>query len=572
MNTREIITLQIGHYANFVGTHWWNIQESSFCYDASKSSDIQINHDILFREGMNPRGEVTYTPRLIAVDLKGSLKTLKQEGTLYSIDQTVPRVSSAWSGRVDVFKTEPERKNEYLQDLDKIEHSQNSKSDLKYCYDEDRDICHDDQISPMQSNKNLVATSPLIEDRFYDLDSKVKVWSDFLRPHLHPKSVITLEDYFHNNEQEPFDLFGTGVEAYHTETTKDNIEECCRKFAEECHFFQGFQMILNGCDAFAGLASSIMNHFDDEYSSKGRICFPVFQPTYSGKTDTIRASEAHRLLSAIFCLDSLCNNSSLFSPLNMGKGTIGSDQDVINLPHLNYNKSLPYHTSSILAIALESLTSPLRLKHEPTSLNDLINQLTPCGRKLLSTSVCLPFPWHEGEFLSDILSQRQIDSYLIPITPLTSSSVSTIVQNIVLSGFPKNQLYSKKLSHSQRISVEELLAKNLHSISFSRSCYIKMLAAPCKVVNPFPSIFTNNVNYDGSINELERPKFTGVKEVPILSGLRNSNSCSNIVRHFVSLGSSTNFKKYHRCFESGIEADDIDEIVNNLQCFGENYD
>jgi len=24
--THEIVTLQVGHYANFVGTHWWNIQ------------------------------------------------------------------------------------------------------------------------------------------------------------------------------------------------------------------------------------------------------------------------------------------------------------------------------------------------------------------------------------------------------------------------------------------------------------------------------------------------------------------------------------------------------------------
>jgi len=26
MGTREIVTLQIGHYSNFVGTHWWNLQ------------------------------------------------------------------------------------------------------------------------------------------------------------------------------------------------------------------------------------------------------------------------------------------------------------------------------------------------------------------------------------------------------------------------------------------------------------------------------------------------------------------------------------------------------------------
>ncbi len=25
---REIITLQLGHYSNFIGTHWWNLQVS----------------------------------------------------------------------------------------------------------------------------------------------------------------------------------------------------------------------------------------------------------------------------------------------------------------------------------------------------------------------------------------------------------------------------------------------------------------------------------------------------------------------------------------------------------------
>ena len=47
--TPEIITLQIGHYANFVGTHWWNIQESSFVYDPE--AQVEINHAVLFREG-----------------------------------------------------------------------------------------------------------------------------------------------------------------------------------------------------------------------------------------------------------------------------------------------------------------------------------------------------------------------------------------------------------------------------------------------------------------------------------------------------------------------------------------
>ncbi len=31
----EILTLQLGHYANFVGTHMWNAQESLFTYSES---------------------------------------------------------------------------------------------------------------------------------------------------------------------------------------------------------------------------------------------------------------------------------------------------------------------------------------------------------------------------------------------------------------------------------------------------------------------------------------------------------------------------------------------------------
>lgn len=67
MSTREILTLQLGHYSNFIGTHWWNIQvcnyinifkttnsliclqESNFSYDPNDPSEI--NHDVLYREG-----------------------------------------------------------------------------------------------------------------------------------------------------------------------------------------------------------------------------------------------------------------------------------------------------------------------------------------------------------------------------------------------------------------------------------------------------------------------------------------------------------------------------------------
>lgn len=35
--TREVITLQIGNYTNYVGTHWWNIQVIHFTLFLNKN-------------------------------------------------------------------------------------------------------------------------------------------------------------------------------------------------------------------------------------------------------------------------------------------------------------------------------------------------------------------------------------------------------------------------------------------------------------------------------------------------------------------------------------------------------
>lgn len=54
MTSREIITFQFGNYANYIGAHWWNIQEAGFNYDPT-SVPSDINHDVLFREGQDYR-------------------------------------------------------------------------------------------------------------------------------------------------------------------------------------------------------------------------------------------------------------------------------------------------------------------------------------------------------------------------------------------------------------------------------------------------------------------------------------------------------------------------------------
>ena len=69
------MTFQLGGVANHVGTHWWSLQEAGFIYDPALLPQKEVENDILFRSGLNPRGQETYTPRLLLCDVRSALRT-----------------------------------------------------------------------------------------------------------------------------------------------------------------------------------------------------------------------------------------------------------------------------------------------------------------------------------------------------------------------------------------------------------------------------------------------------------------------------------------------------------------
>lgn len=221
-STREVITLQFGHYSNFVGTHWWNIQESSFCYDPSASIQQEINHDVLFREGLTLHGDQTYTPRLLVFDLKGSLKNLPKYGTLYQNSSYSNEAS--WAGAISVHESEPEPKNEFQMDL---EADPDTETDADVS--DNRTLDHD----PVNMNPR---------EKFYELDEGISVWSDFLGTCLHPKSIQLVRDFLHGGSTNPFNVFGYGQGVAKEEHFYDEFEDGLHFFVEECDSLQGFQV------------------------------------------------------------------------------------------------------------------------------------------------------------------------------------------------------------------------------------------------------------------------------------------------------------------------------------------
>lgn len=159
---RELINLQFGHYSNFVGAHFWNIQELSFDYTGKKSTDV--NHDVLYREGES-FGKVTYTPRLLLADLNGALGSLSSSGGL----------SQCFSAGADQYS------DDWL-NVDKTEEQKIEKNDyLKYINNEG-DV-----------DETVIGN--------FDFESEVKTWTDYLFPRFHSRTISLINQYKHNNAE-----------------------------------------------------------------------------------------------------------------------------------------------------------------------------------------------------------------------------------------------------------------------------------------------------------------------------------------------------------------------------------
>lgn len=52
------------------------------------------------------------------------------------------------------------------------------------------------------------------EEKYFNLDESVKMWSDFNKIYYHPKSINRVTQYQHDDEFMPFDVFSFGKNAY----------------------------------------------------------------------------------------------------------------------------------------------------------------------------------------------------------------------------------------------------------------------------------------------------------------------------------------------------------------------
>lgn len=308
----EIITLQFGQQANYLGTHYWNTQESYFTYnDNSSEEPSPVNHDISFRPGLAPDGSDTYTPRTLLYDLKGAFGTLKRENALYEIQQDVdPLQQNPWGRSATEMR------------LPRIE------------------------PSPYQLALDAGGDLPALTTE------GVRFWSDYNHVYYHPRSVVQLHEYEVNSSLLPFERFATGEELFaNLDREHDLLDRDLRPFLEECDHFQGLQIFSSTDDAWGGFTARYLERVADELGKCSRWVFA----SEEGKSAT-RERRMLQLANSAQSLNSVVPLSSLYIPLSTLPSVLPKN--------LTLDASSRWHTSALQAMIVESLTLPARLKDD----------------------------------------------------------------------------------------------------------------------------------------------------------------------------------------------------------------
>ncbi|XP_024098656.2 protein misato homolog 1 isoform X8 [Pongo abelii] len=546
---REVLTLQLGHFAGFVGAHWWNQQDAALGQATDSKEPLgELCPDVLYRTGRTLHGQETYTPRLILMDLKGSLSSLKEEGGLYRDKQLDAAI--AWQGKLTTHKEELYPKNPYLQDFLSAE-----------------GVLSSDGVWRVKSIPNGKGSPPLTTATtpkpLIPTEASIRVWSDFLRVHLHPRSICMIQKYNHDGEAGRLEAFGQGESVLKEPKYQEELEDRLHFYVEECDYLQGFQILCDLHDGFSGVGAKAAELLQDEYSGRGIITWGLLPgPYHRGEAQR----NIYRLLNTAFGLVHLTAHSSLVCPLSLG-GSLGlRPEPPVNFPYLHYDATLPFHCSAILATALDTVTVPYRLCSSPVSMVHLADMLSFCGKKVVTAGAIIPFPLAPGQSLPDSLMQF---GGATPWTPLSAcgepSGTRCFAQSVVLRGIDRACHTSQLTPGTPPPSAlhacttgEEVLAQYLQQQQPGVMSSSRLLLTPCRVAPPYPHLFSS----------CGPP---AVESIPVFGALCSSSSLHQTLEALARDLTKLDLRRWASFMDAGVEHDDVAELLQELQSLAQCY-
>uniref|UniRef100_A0A0D3FG15 DML1/Misato tubulin domain-containing protein n=1 Tax=Oryza barthii TaxID=65489 RepID=A0A0D3FG15_9ORYZ len=484
---REAVTVQVGGFANYVGSHFWNFQDELLGLADDPDADPvfkndALDMDVLYRSGETHQGIPTYCPRLVSCWLR------VHGGIICRVPWFFEFIRS---GSVTRSVSKPHGRNLFLQSL--VEEGQNPSTS-----------------NGASNSQKSVEDKDLIDC----LENSVNFWTDYSKVQYHPQSLYELHGSW--TDFDKFDNYGSAQEVVSDWSQIEEMNERLRFFVEECDHIQGIQFIVDDSGGFSSVAAQFLENIADDYTNTPVLLYCVRDPMTLGSSRRNQRESIMRALHdavSFSKLSSFCNLMVPIGPPSLSRSYMSS--------YLYIQDEKPFHASAVCAAAIHSITVPFRLQQTgPSSdlahssgnldIGELLHILSDQGRQNMVTALDVAMP---APSLTDRDAMGNIEMKLHSLTPEISDEDEDPYSVESLVDF---HITSERLVYEAR----ETKPKFSH---------LSASLCPLPVPLPFPSIFRGNIGRHGEIlsdhAEESQPKGSlDIESIPMAARLRSSSA------------------------------------------------
>lgn len=364
---REVVSVQIGGYANYVGAHFWNLQDESLARHPDAGGLVELSSDVLFRRAARPNATLPYAPRLQIIDMSGSFGALAPETGLVrprEAGQAPARAadttpdSVAWDGQLERYEKALVPLNRYQLALEQ-----------------------EDAGAEGVQGEETGSVSVDVED--FGLETNVKYWSDYTKVRFHSRSCYALPGLHYGVH--PFSLFDEGT-AVASERCLEDVYEGLRFFVEECEHLGGLAITCDVFGGFSGFCQRYIAFLREEFGAS--LPMMVFgagsEPAQSGPDPpAAQAAYARSALNESLLAVSLSEMDVQYIPLRA--------RATQSLPYVHPDLASDFETSAVLGASLDCVLAPTRHLGMQSTMGTLLNVLRPTPATFFS-GVALAMP------------------------------------------------------------------------------------------------------------------------------------------------------------------------------------
>ncbi|KYR00462.1 hypothetical protein DLAC_02463 [Tieghemostelium lacteum] len=472
LNKDNLLTIQIGNYANFIASHYWNIQNQNYETTIKKENeDFEINPECLYRtiHNFERASEPVYKPRALIFDFKSNLGSLNSDGRIHrgTAHQTQEeQVKNNSDEGISTFIQKPLGKP--INPLDKAV---------------DNSLCG------------------------------FEYWSDYLYGDYSKNSIVEIPDSFNSIPNQSTLCYDDGKELLsHSWQLEELYQDYLRKMFEECDCISGFQIFCDSSDLWGGITSMVMDHLSDEFTSKPIITFSsvAYQEHQSNES----------IYNQSMSLLELSKSSRIYIPMYLDD-TFASKYNPL------FSKTNKFHSAAVFASSIDCATLGYRSNYLD-SLESFCYQLsTQPSTNLISLASSFGSDFqnkfgfgfekrtNEPVFPSHTLSEHPLMSHFIPgfhyLPKYGSYSENVTIRGDLYSGESGyDKVYS--MVNQYLSSKERVLNRKIYNIS-----------QPFEMKkNQFPQFLINNHSNNNQSNSI----LTQLQNTPSIHPYLNNLSTS----------------------------------------------